>query len=77
MYHHPRVHGTAFRTELSRIHWRNDCSEFEAWKAGLTGVPIVDAGMRQLSKTGWMHNRARMIAASYLVKDLLIDWPVG
>ena len=77
MYHHPRVHATAFRTNFSGILWRNNSSEFEAWKAGLTGVPIVDAGMRQLSKTGWMHNRARMLAASYLVKDLLIDWRWG
>ncbi len=77
MFHHPAVHQSAFRQDLSRIAWRNDRSEFEAWKAGRTGVPIVDAGMRQLSETGWMHNRARMITASYLVKDLLIDWRWG
>ena len=77
MFHHPAVHHGAFRPDLSRVGWRNDRSEFEAWKAGRTGVPIIDAGMRQLSETGWMHNRARMITASYLVKDLLIDWRWG
>jgi deoxyribodipyrimidine photo-lyase len=59
------------------IPWRDSEHEFNAWTAGLTGVPIVDAGLRQLSATGWMHNRARMIVASYLVKDLLINWQWG
>lgn len=62
---------------MEDIPWRNNEKEFKAWKSGLTGVPIVDAGMRQLASTGWMHNRARMITASYLVKDLLIDWRWG
>lgn len=57
--------------------WRNNPDEFEAWKAGKTGFPIVDAAMRQLAQTGWMHNRLRMIVASFLVKDLLIDWRWG
>jgi deoxyribodipyrimidine photo-lyase len=57
--------------------WRNDQEEFKAWKAGQTGYPIVDAAMRQLNETGWMHNRARMITASFLVKHLLIDWRWG
>jgi deoxyribodipyrimidine photo-lyase len=77
LYHFPSVRKTAFRPMLANIAWRNDESQFEAWKAGRTGVPIVDAAMRQLKEIGWMHNRARMIAASYLVKDLLIDWRWG
>jgi len=77
LYHFPRVAGNAFNKSLANIPWRNNISEFEAWKEGRTGVPIVDAAMRQLRETGWMHNRARMIVASYLVKDLLIDWRWG
>jgi len=77
LYHFPRVAKTSFNPSLAAIPWRNDASEFEAWKAGETGVPVVDAGMRQLKSLGWMHNRARMIVASYLVKDLLIDWRWG
>lgn len=77
LYHFPHVRKTSFNPSLKNIPWRNDKSGFEAWKDGRTGVPIVDAGMRQLNETGWMHNRARMIAASYLVKDLLIDWRWG
>src|SRR5215212_3818854 len=77
LYHFPQVNGTAFNQSLANIPWRNDKSEFDAWKDGRTGVPIVDAAMRQLKETGWMHNRARMIVASYLVKDLLIDWRWG
>lgn len=77
LFHFPYVSGTAFNPSLANIAWRNDISEFEAWKEGQTGVPIVDAAMRQLKEIGWMHNRARMIAASYLVKDLLIDWRWG
>jgi len=65
------------RSEYDSIEWRNDPDEFETWKEGLTGYPIVDAGMRQLLETGWMHNRVRMITASFLVKDLLIDWRWG
>jgi deoxyribodipyrimidine photo-lyase len=77
LYHFPHVAKTAFNPALANIPWRNEASEFEAWKRGETGVPVVDAGMRQLLSTGWMHNRARMIVASYLVKDLLIDWRWG
>lgn len=77
LYHFPRVHSRPFKASLNEIAWRNDPSEFEAWKAGQTGVPVVDAAMRQLRETGWMHNRARMITASFLVKDLLIDWRWG
>jgi len=77
MFHFPHVKTGAFQKQLSSIHWRNDRTEFQAWKEGCTGVPVVDAAMRQLKQTGWMHNRARMIAASYLVKELLIDWRWG
>jgi deoxyribodipyrimidine photo-lyase len=62
---------------LRRIAWREASGELEAWKAGRTGFPVVDACMRQLAETGWMHNRGRMIAASFLVKDLLLDWRLG
>ncbi len=77
LYHFPYVAKTAFNQSLANIPWRNNVSEFEAWKRGETGVPVVDAAMRQLKEIGWMHNRARMIVASYLVKDLLIDWRWG
>lgn len=77
LHHFPYVTKTAFNKSLANIPWRNDPSEFEAWKDGRTGVPVVDAAMRQLKETGWMHNRARMIVASFLVKDLLIDWRWG
>jgi len=77
LYHFPYVAKTAFNPLLANIPWRTDASEFEAWKRGETGVPVVDAVMRQLKEIGWMHNRARMIVASYLVKDLLIDWRWG
>jgi deoxyribodipyrimidine photo-lyase len=77
LYHFPHVRKTAFRPELANIQWKNDPDDFSAWQAGQTGYPVVDAGMRQLLELGWMHNRARMITASYLVKDLLIDWRWG
>jgi deoxyribodipyrimidine photo-lyase len=77
LYHFPHVSTRAFNPALAKIPWRDDESDFAAWKAGLTGAPVVDAAMRQLRETGWMHNRARMIVASYLVKDLLINWQWG
>jgi deoxyribodipyrimidine photo-lyase len=77
LYHFPYVSKTSFNPALANIPWRNDEIEFQAWKDGRTGVPIVDAAMRQLKQISWMHNRGRMIAASYLVKDLLIDWRWG
>jgi len=77
LYHFPHVAKTAFNPSLANIPWRNNKAEFLAWKEGRTGVPVVDAAMRQLLSLGWMHNRARMIVASYLVKDLLIDWRWG
>lgn len=77
LYHFPRVETEAFQTRFKDIPWKNDEKEFDAWKEGRTGFPIVDAGMRQLNSTGWMHNRVRMIVASFLTKDLLIDWKWG
>jgi deoxyribodipyrimidine photo-lyase len=73
----PHVAEGAFRPEYNNIKWRNNEEEFEAWCNGKTGYPIVDAGMRQLNATGYMHNRVRMIVASFLTKHLLIDWRWG
>ncbi len=73
----PFVAVRAFKPEYDRIQWRNDETEFLLWRQGRTGYPIVDAGMRELSATGYMHNRVRMIAASFLTKHLLIDWRYG
>lgn len=69
--------GKAFRPETDRLDWRHAPSELESWKAGETGYPLVDAGMRQLLETGWMHNRLRMVTAMFLSKHLLIDWRLG
>jgi deoxyribodipyrimidine photo-lyase len=77
LYHFPRVSRGSFRENLRDIRWNNDPREFDAWCEGRTGYPVVDAAMRQLRNTGWMHNRARMIVASFLTKDLLIDWRWG
>jgi len=77
LHHFPHVSKAVFNPSLADISWRNNASEFEAWTQGKTGYPIVDAAMRQLRETGWMHNRARMIVASFLVKDLLINWQWG
>ena len=74
---HPRVLRENYRSEYETLAWRNDTREFEAWCEGRTGFPIVDAGIRQLRATGWMHNRVRMITASFLTKDLLVDWRLG
>jgi deoxyribodipyrimidine photo-lyase len=73
----PHVLEQSFRANLQGIVWENDEDAFAAWCEGRTGYPVVDAAMRQLVETGWMHNRARMIVASFLVKDLLIDWRLG
>lgn len=77
MFHFPHSRTQNFRSMYDRLPWRNAKADFEAWKEGMTGYPVVDAAMRQLKETGWMHNRARMITASFLVKDLLIDWRWG
>jgi len=73
----PHVVNGAFKKEYDNIVWRNNEREFELWCNGQTGYPIVDAGMRELNETGYMHNRVRMIVASFLTKDLLIDWRWG
>lgn len=76
-FHFPQVFGHAFHSRYDQIQWRNDKDEFQTWAEGRTGFPIVDAGMRQLNQTGCMHNRVRMIVASFLVKDLQISWRWG
>jgi deoxyribodipyrimidine photo-lyase len=77
LYHFPKTTDHAFRPEYDRIKWINNEQQFEAWCKGETGFPLVDAGMRELNATGFMHNRIRMLTASFLTKDLLIDWRWG
>lgn len=77
LYHFPHVRQGSFRPVYDLVAWREDSAEFQAWCDGQTGYPVVDAAMRQLYQTGWMHNRARMIVASFLTKDLLISWQWG
>ena len=77
LYHFPQVVGANFKRKYDQIPWRNVPEEFELWKQGNTGYPLVDAGMRELNKTGYMHNRVRMVVASFLCKHLLIDWRWG
>ena len=78
LYHYPWVSmHRAFKPETEDLRWNDPGEHFDAWKTGNTGVPIVDAAMRQLRKTGWMHNRLRMITAMYLTKNLFIDWRLG
>lgn len=77
LFHFPKVVTESFRHKYDDINWRNNEKEFELWCRGETGYPIVDAGMRQLNETGYMHNRVRMITASFLCKHLLIDWRWG
>jgi deoxyribodipyrimidine photo-lyase len=77
LFHHGDLAQRNFRPEFDAFPWADEDDHLEAWRRGRTGYPIVDAGMRELWTTGWMHNRVRMIAASFLTKDLLIDWRVG
>ncbi|MBC7949540.1 MAG: deoxyribodipyrimidine photo-lyase [Chitinophagaceae bacterium] len=77
LWHFPQIVTESFKPEYDKIRWRNNELEFEAWCEGRTGYPIVDAGMRELNETGYMHNRVRMITASFLTKHLLIDWRWG
>lgn len=77
LYHFPIVVHHCFKEEYEKVAWRNNEAEFQRWCAGETGYPIVDAGMRQLNETGFMHNRVRMITASFLTKHLLVDWRWG
>ncbi|WP_048863048.1 FAD-binding domain-containing protein, partial [Acidisphaera rubrifaciens] len=77
LWHHPHLPDRPLRAEFARMPWRDDAAGLRAWTRGQTGVPIVDAGMRQLWQTGWMHNRVRMIVGSFLIKHLLIRWQDG
>lgn len=78
LFHFPHINkGSAFKKEYDRIEWRNNEKEFKLWCEGKTGYPLVDAGMRQLNEIGFMHNRVRMVTASFLAKHLLIDWRWG
>ncbi len=77
LWHFPHVVNKSFKPKYDFIQWRNDEKEFEKWCRGETGFPMVDAGMRELNETGFMHNRVRMVTASFLVKHLLIDWRWG
>lgn len=77
LWHFPHVAKNSFRKEYDGIAWENDENKFDAWCAGKTGYPMVDAGMRQLTETGYMHNRVRMVTASFLTKHLRIDWRWG
>ncbi len=77
LWHFPHTVKSSFRPKYDRIEWRNNEEEFEKWRTGQTGYPLVDAGMRELNTTGYMHNRVRMLVASFLCKHLLIDWRWG
>lgn len=77
LWHFPETKDKAFKSKYDKIEWRNNEKEFEAWCQGKTGYPLVDAGMRELNETGFMHNRVRMLAGSFLCKHLLIDWRWG
>lgn len=77
LYHFPTLPNAALKPEFDRMPWQDDAAGLAAWQAGRTGYPIVDAGMRELWATGWMHNRVRMIVASFLIKDLMVDWRRG
>jgi deoxyribodipyrimidine photo-lyase len=77
LHHFPHVVGHAFKRELDHVSFDNDPGRWRAWCAGLTGYPLVDAALRQINQTGYMHNRLRMVAASFLVKDLHVDWRWG
>ena len=77
LWHFPHVESASFKPAYDQIEWLNDEALFDRWKSGDTGYPLVDAGMRQLAATGWMHNRVRMVVASFLAKHLLTDWRWG
>ena len=77
LYHFPKFPDENFQNKFDGFPWAENEEAFGAWKAGCTGYPIVDAGMRQLWETGWMHNRVRMITASFLIKDLMVHWKRG
>jgi deoxyribodipyrimidine photo-lyase len=76
-FYYPYIYGNSFLKKYNKVKWNNNDELFEKWKNGMTGFPLIDAAMRQLKITGWMHNRCRMVVASFLVKNLLIDWRKG
>lgn len=77
LYHFPKLETSNFNAKFDGFKWQNDMEKLKKWQKGQTGFPIIDAGMRQLWQTGWMHNRIRMVVASFLIKNLLIDWRYG
>ncbi|MFC1659236.1 cryptochrome/photolyase family protein [Pseudomonadota bacterium] len=77
LYHFPKMQSEEFMEKYSKLKWNYDNKKLKLWKEGKTGYPIIDAGMRQLKETGWMHNRMRMVVASFLTKNLFIDWRLG
>ena len=77
LLHFPKTPSSPLHSKFNKLKWKKNIKHLKAWKAGMTGYPIVDAGMRQLLHTGWMHNRLRMVVGSFLVKDLLISWTEG
>jgi len=77
LYNFPEVVGQSYNEKYRKIKWRKSMRDFTAWKMGQTGFPVVDAGMRQMNETGYMHNRCRMICATFLIKILLLDWRLG
>jgi deoxyribodipyrimidine photo-lyase len=77
LYHFPHTIDRPLREQFANFEWLDDADAFRAWREGRTGYPVVDAALRMLNATGWLHNRARMIVASFLTKDLLIDWRQG
>ena len=77
LFERPELVDAPMKAQYARIEWRLDDAGFDAWRTGRTGYPFVDAGIRQLLATGWMHNRVRMVVASFLVKNLLVDWRRG
>jgi deoxyribodipyrimidine photo-lyase len=77
LYHWPTIHTDNFNPKFDKFPWRKDETDLKAWQFGNTGIPIIDAGMRELYQTGYMHNRIRMVVGSFLVKNLLIDWREG
>jgi deoxyribodipyrimidine photo-lyase len=77
LYHYPHTPDAPLRADFARFPWREDAAQRDAWQRGRTGIPMVDAGMRELWHTGWMHNRMRMVVASFLVKNLRLHWLEG
>jgi deoxyribodipyrimidine photo-lyase len=77
LFHFPKVVHSNFKSKYDGIQWRNNETDFKLWCEGKTGYPLVDSGMRQLNRTGYMHNRVRMVVAGFLCKHLLIDWKWG